>query len=76
MINQGTPATAVASETAATPTAFALGANYPNPFNPATTIPLVVPAGAKNVDLTVYNVLGTADYAECGRVRCRLANTS
>ena len=57
-INQGTPATAVASETAATPTAFALGANYPNPFNPATTIPLVVPAGARNVDLTIYNVLG------------------
>ena len=57
LINQGTPATAVASETA-TPTTFALGANYPNPFNPATTIPLVVPAGAKNVDLTIYNVLG------------------
>ena len=57
-INQGTPATAVASETAATPTAFTLGANYPNPFNPATTIPLAVPAGAKNVDLTIYNVLG------------------
>ena len=58
LINQGTPATAVASETVATPTAFALGANYPNPFNPATTIPLAVPAGAKNVDLTIYNVLG------------------
>ena len=58
LINQGTPATAVASETAATPTAFALGANYPNPFNPATTIPLAVPTGAKNVDLTIYNILG------------------
>ena len=57
-INQGTPATAVASETAATPTAFVLGANYPNPFNPTTTIPLVVPDGAKNVDLTIYNMLG------------------
>ncbi|MDE2808251.1 MAG: T9SS type A sorting domain-containing protein, partial [Gemmatimonadota bacterium] len=55
--NQGTPATAVAADTA-TPTAFTLGANYPNPFNPATTIPLVVPTGAKNVDLTIYNVLG------------------
>ena len=55
--NQGSPATAVAAETA-TPTAFALGANYPNPFNPATTIPLAVPDGAKNVDLTIYNVLG------------------
>ncbi len=56
LINQGT-ASAVAGETA-TPTAFALGANYPNPFNPATTIPLAVPAGARNVDLTIYNVLG------------------
>ena len=58
LINQGTPATTVASETTAMPTAFALGANYPNPFNPATTIPLAVPAGARNVDLTIYNVLG------------------
>ena len=57
LINQGTPATAVANE-AATPTAFALGANYPNPFNPVTTIPLAVPAGVRNVDLTIYNVLG------------------
>ena len=57
LLNQGTPATAVASETI-TPTAFALGANYPNPFNPATTIPLVVPDGARNVDLTIYNMLG------------------
>ena len=58
LVNQGTPATAVASETTATPTAFTLGANYPNPFNPVTTIPLAVPAGARNVDLTIYNVLG------------------
>ncbi len=55
-INQGT-ASAVAGETA-TPTAFALGANYPNPFNPGTTIPLAVPDGARNVDLAIYNVLG------------------
>ena len=58
LTNQGTPATAVASESGPTPTAFALGANYPNPFNPATTIPLAVPARAKNVTLTIYNVLG------------------
>ena len=57
LLNQGISATAIASETT-TPTAFALGANYPNPFNPATTIPLAVPAGAKNVTLTIYNVLG------------------
>ena len=57
LINQDTSATAVAAE-AATPTAFALGANYPNPFNPTTIIPLVVPDGARNVGLTIYNVLG------------------
>jgi len=35
-----------------------LGANYPNPFNPATIIPFAVPAEAGDVDLTIYNVLG------------------
>ena len=57
-INQSSPVTAVASELATMPTAFALGANYPNPFNPATTIPLVVPTGAGDVELAIYNVLG------------------
>ena len=58
-LNQGVPAaTAIAAETTAMPTAFALGANYPNPFNPATIIPLAVPAEAGDVDLTIYNVLG------------------
>ena len=52
------PATAILVETATTPTAFALGANYPNPFNPATIIPFAVPAEAGDVDLTIYNVLG------------------
>ena len=58
LLNQGVPATAIAAEMATTPRAFALGANYPNPFNPATTIPLVVSAEAEDVDLTIYNVLG------------------
>ncbi len=58
-INQGVPApTAVAGETAVAPTAFALGANYPNPFNPTTTIPVSVATGADDVDVTIYNVLG------------------
>ena len=57
LLNQHSPITAVAKE-AATSTAFVLGANYPNPFNPATTIPLAVPAEAGDVDLTIYNVLG------------------
>ena len=56
-LNQGVPATAIAAETTL-PTAFALGVNYPNPFNPATTIPVSVAAGAGDVDLTIYNVLG------------------
>ena len=56
-INQSSPPTAVAVE-AATPSDFVLGANYPNPFNPATTIPLSVPAGAEAVDVAIYNLLG------------------
>ncbi|MFH1570887.1 MAG: choice-of-anchor D domain-containing protein [Gemmatimonadota bacterium] len=39
-----------------------LGANYPNPFNPATTIPFAVPTGpggeAASVRLEVYDLLG------------------
>ena len=57
-LNQSAPATAVAAETPTTPSAFVLGANYPNPFNPATTIPLTVPADAGEGALTIYNVLG------------------
>ena len=60
MINRSTSpsATAIAAETTSTPTAFALGANYPNPFNPATTILVSVAADAGDVDLIIYNVLG------------------
>ena len=57
-LNQGVLATAIAAEPTTTPTAFVLGANYPNPFNPATIIPVSVAAGAGEVDLTIYNVLG------------------
>ena len=57
LINQNNPPTAVAVEQA-TPSAFFLGANYPNPFNPATTIPLSVPDGAETVDVAIYNLLG------------------
>ena len=56
-INQSSPPTAVAVESA-TPSDFVLGANYPNPFNPATTIPLSVPNGAESVDVAIYNLLG------------------
>ena len=39
------------------PAEFSLATNYPNPFNPATTIQYALPQSA-DVQLTVYNVVG------------------
>lgn len=39
------------------PAEFTLGASYPNPFNPRTTIPFYAPANTHAV-ITVYNILG------------------
>jgi len=39
------------------PTAFSLASNFPNPFNPTTTIQYALPHAA-DVALTVYNVVG------------------
>jgi hypothetical protein len=39
------------------PDKFSLGNNYPNPFNPETTIPIHLPEKSK-VSLRVYNILG------------------
>jgi len=41
----------------ALPRSFVLGPNYPNPFNPMTTISVAVPVAAE-IKLTVYNILG------------------
>jgi hypothetical protein len=52
------PTTGVEDDEFATvPSAFALHAAYPNPFNPATTIAFDLPASS-TVRLDVYNVLG------------------
>jgi hypothetical protein len=40
------------------PTAFGLGQNFPNPFNPSTVIRYDVPAGGGAVNLRIYDVGG------------------
>ena len=50
--------TAAAAPTATTPSNSTLGANFPNPLNPGTTIPLTVAEGVGGVNVTIYNLLG------------------
>jgi hypothetical protein len=44
--------------TEALPAIYALGHNYPNPFNPVTALRFEVPPPGGTVSLVVYNVLG------------------
>jgi hypothetical protein len=47
------------AEVAALPTTFALGPNFPNPFNPETKISFEVPAGwTAPVTLRIFNLQG------------------
>lgn len=48
---------AEAAQRLSVPGSFALGANFPNPFNPSTVIPFEVPKESE-VQITVHDVLG------------------
>jgi hypothetical protein len=51
--------TAVAAENASPlPVGVVLSPAYPNPFNAATVIPVILPADATHVSLVVYDLLG------------------
>ena len=53
----GTPKLEVELTGGALPHQFSLGDNYPNPFNPTTTVEFKLPIGI-DVTLNVYNLLG------------------
>jgi len=44
--------------TVITPNDYKLAQNFPNPFNPTTTIEFTIPLAKDNVNLTIYNMLG------------------
>jgi hypothetical protein len=53
------PSTGVHDPAADGPLKFALGPNYPNPFNPSTLIPFVITgSGEQEVEIIIYNLSG------------------
>ena len=48
------------------PVSYELGDNYPNPFNPSTTIRYGVSRKRGNITLVIYNMLGQTG-ADAGR---------
>ena len=50
--------TDVAEDITAPPEQYYLSNNYPNPFNPSTTIEFSLPEDVGNVKLSIYNALG------------------
>jgi len=44
--------------TVITPNDYKLGQNFPNPFNPSTTIEFTLPLAKDNINVIVYNMLG------------------
>lgn len=54
---QGTAVTGIGADGGNPPAAFQLKANFPNPFNPTTTIAFDLP-NASRITLVIYDVLG------------------
>ncbi len=52
------PSALVSKDNSGIPDHFALKPNYPNPFNPVTTLRFDVPHQTANLELTIYDVLG------------------
>ena len=65
------------SENTDVPENFILKANYPNPFNPETTIQFELPTASKT-ELAVYDVLGQKvrvfgqQYSTCWKPYCKM----
>jgi len=55
--DRGQPGNLAVEELAGIPEVFALSNNYPNPFNPTTSIEFNIPL-ASEISLTIYNVMG------------------